>query len=51
MTPAPNKPRVHFVIRYARHAVLGALFVVAATAGIVSGCLPRLRSPGSFQAR
>ena len=39
MAPAPNKPRVHFVIRYARHAVLGALFVVAATAGIVSGLL------------
>ena len=39
MPPAPNKPRVHFVIRYARHAVLGALFVVAATAGIVSGLL------------
>ena len=39
MAPATGKPRVHFVIRYARHAVLVALFVVAATAGIVSGLL------------
>ena len=30
---------MHFVIRYARHAVLVALFVVAATLGVVSGVL------------
>jgi penicillin-binding protein 1A len=30
---------VHFVIRYARHAILVALFLVAATLGVVSGVL------------
>src|SRR5262245_47365951 len=39
MPSSPDRPRVHFVIRYARHAVLVALFVVAASAGIVSGLL------------
>ena len=39
MPTSPDKPRVHFVIRYARHAVLVALFIVAATAGTISGLL------------
>ncbi len=41
-TRPPNqesRPRVHFVIRYARNAVITALFVVAATLGIASGLL------------
>ena len=32
-------PRIHFVVRYARNAVIIALFVVAAALGILSGVL------------
>jgi len=35
----PKRPKIHFVIRYARNAVIIALFVVAATLGILSGVL------------
>src|SRR4051812_45330480 len=35
----PRPPKIHFVVRYARNAVIIALFVVAAALGILSGVL------------